>query len=159
MKSALSDSTWRPAAWAAALVATLILLVGAVLPPFVGPGWEAVLRVGFGTLCHQFPARSFTADGIPFAVCHRCTGIYAGLVLGALALPALRSRAHAWAQHDRWLLLAAVVPLLLDWGIDVLGIWTNTVGTRISTGLWFGLVAGFIFARSVSIRAASPVAG
>ncbi len=153
MKSALSDTKWSAAAWALALTATLTLLAGAVLPPFVGAA-APVLRAGFAPLCHQLVERSFVVAGVPFAVCHRCTGIYLGLVLGVLALPALRDRAQAWARHDRWLLLASVLPVLVDWSGDVLGLWANTVGTRVITGVWFGIVAGFVFARSVSVRAA-----
>lgn len=155
MKSALSDTKWSAVAWALALTATLTLLIGAMLPPFVGPA-AAVLRAGFAPLCHQLAERSFAANGVPFAVCHRCTGVYLGLALGVLALPGLRDRATAWAQHDRWLLLVAVLPVAIDWTGDVFGLWTNTVAVRVITGLWFGLAAGFIFARSVSVRTTKP---
>ncbi|MEP0545879.1 MAG: DUF2085 domain-containing protein [Rhodothermales bacterium] len=155
MKSALSDTKWSAAAWALALAATLTLLVGAVLPPFVGSA-AAVLRAGFAPLCHQLAERSFAVGGVPFAVCHRCTGIYLGLALGVLALPALRDRANAWARYDRWLLLAATLPAAIDWTGDVLGLWTNTVAVRVVTGVWFGVAAGFVFARSVSARTTAP---
>lgn len=151
MKSPLSDLRWSRTAWWLALFAVLVLLVGAVLPPFVGSA-AGVLRAGFAPLCHQFVERSFSVGGIPFAVCHRCTGVFVGLVLGVIALPSVRRRAVALAHLDRWVLLLAVLPMLVDWGGDVLGFWSNTVTTRAGTGLWFGLAAGFIFARSVSVR-------
>ena len=152
MKSALSDATWSRAGWTLALAATLVLLVGAVLPPFVGPGAELALRTAFHPLCHQLPSRSFSVAGTLLAVCHRCTGIYLGFVAGALLLPPLRDRARGWARHDRWVLLAAVLPATLDWGGDVVGWWSNTVGARVATGLWLGLLVGFVFARSLAIR-------
>jgi len=152
MKSALSHTKWSRVGWALALAGTLVLLVGAVLPPFVGPGAEHALRVGFQHLCHQLPARSFEVGGVPLAVCHRCVGIYAGLVGGVLSLPAIRNTAAQWIEHDRWVLLAAVLPATLDWGGDVLGLWSNTVGTRVATGLWFGVLVGVVFARSLALR-------
>jgi uncharacterized membrane protein len=138
--------------WALAFAASLFLLLGAALPLVVGAGGEAVVRHAFRHLCHQLPGRSFVVDGTPLTVCHRCTGIYAGLVLGTLALPLIRSRAQRWAAHDRWVLLAAVLPAVIDWGGDVLDVWSNTVGTRVVTGLWLGAIVGFVFARSLALR-------
>ncbi len=155
MKSALSDARWSGAGWALALAATLALLVAAVLPPFVGPALDGALHAGFSLVCHQLPERSFAVGGVSFAVCHRCTGIFAGLVLGALALPALRGRVDL-STGERWWVLAAVLPAALDWGGDVLGLWTNTAGTRVATGLWFGVVAGVLFARALAVRPARP---
>ena len=152
MKSALTDTTWSRVGWALAAVATFGLLGAALLPPIVGPAVGVVLMDAFRHLCHQIPDRSFAVDGTPFAVCHRCTAIYLGLVAGVLVFPAVRVASVWWARHDRWILLAAVLPATLDWGGDVLGVWSNTVGTRVGTGLWLGLVVGVVFARSVSLR-------
>lgn len=152
MKSALSDTTWSRAGWTLAFAAVLVLLVGAVLPPFVGTGAGTVLRGAFHHLCHQLPSRSFSVGGTPLAVCHRCTGIYLGLAAGVLLLPLLRDRARRLARYDRWVLLAAVLPATLDWGGDVVGLWSNTVGTRVVTGLWLGVLVGFVFARSLALR-------
>jgi uncharacterized membrane protein len=49
-------------------------------------------------------------------------------------------------------LLAAVLPAVIDWGGDVLGVWSNTVGTRVVTGLWLGVIVGVVFARSLAFR-------
>lgn len=153
MKSALSDTKWSVAGWSLAAVATLGLLLAALAPPFVGPGTEAVLMGAFRPLCHQLSSRSFAVDGTPLAVCHRCTGIYLGLAVGVIAVfPFVRRRTARWVRHDRWVLLAAIVPVVLDWGGDVLGVWSNTVGTRVTTGLWLGVVVGVVFARSLSLR-------
>jgi uncharacterized membrane protein len=152
MKSPLSDTGWSSAGWALALCSALALVVGAALLPFAGPGIEHAIRGGFQPLCHQLPDRSFVVDGTPLAVCHRCIGIYIGLALGALALPSVRGHARRWARHDRWVLLAAVLPAALDWGSDVAGLWSNTAGTRVATGLWLGLVVGLVFARSLALR-------
>lgn len=158
MKSALSDGRWSSVGWALAVAAMLVLTVGALLPPVVGPGLEHAVRTGFQRLCHQLPGRSFSVDGVPLAVCHRCVGVYVGLLLGTLALPFVRTQAQRWARHDRWALLAAVLPATFDWGGDVLGLWSNTVGTRVATGLWLGIVVGLVFARSLALWPSRDVA-
>ncbi|MEM1042578.1 MAG: DUF2085 domain-containing protein [Bacteroidota bacterium] len=160
MKSALSKPTpgdrWSGAGWALALAAVLVLLVPAVLPPFVGPGVRAVLHAAFDPFCHQLADRSFAVGGVPLALCHRCTGVVAGLALGALALPGLRRWLAGFARYEGLWVLVAVVPAALDWGGGVLGLWANTVGSRFATGLWFGLVIGVLFARALAVRRARP---
>lgn len=155
MKSPLSGIGWSAMGWGLAVAATLVLTVGALLPPFVSPGLEHAISTGFQHLCHQLPGRSFSIDGVPLAVCHRCIGVYVGLALGVLVLPVIRRRARQWARHDRWVLLAAVLPATIDWGGDMLGWWSNTVGTRVVTGLWLGIIVGIVFARSLALRPSS----
>ena len=72
----------------------------------------------FSSVCHQMPDRSFIFSGFPFAVCHRCSGIYLGLILGTLFKnpfldysPGIR---RAWV-------LASTVPLLIDVMLPVAG--------------------------------------
>jgi uncharacterized membrane protein len=68
--------------WAqsALILATLALLVAALMPASVVP------RTSFASLCHQIPARCFdTAWGHPMPLCCRCFGIYAGALLAVLA--------------------------------------------------------------------------
>lgn len=145
---------WSRSAWALAFAGTLVLLIGVVLPPFVGPGLRVPLMTGFHTLCHQLPDRSFHADGIQLAVCHRCTGIYLGLVFGVTLVPLLGFRAPSGARWEGAVLLVAILPAALDWGGDVFGLWTNTVVTRVGTGAWFGLLAGYVLAHAVAKRPA-----
>lgn len=150
MKSLLSTSRPARLPWALALVGTSVVLVAVVLPPLLPPGARASLMAGFHTLCHQLPDRSFAIDRVPLAACHRCTGIYAGLVLGVLALPFLWLDGIARRNLEGFVLLAAVLPAAVDWGGDVLGLWTNTAATRVVTGLWFGVFAGVLLARAVT---------
>lgn len=60
------------AAWAAPWMATHGMSVAAL-----------VVQSFFHAVCHQKPERSFWFDGHPWAVCVRCSGIYAGLMVGA----------------------------------------------------------------------------
>ncbi len=91
----------------------------------------------FSPVCHQSPHRSFFLDGLPWAVCHRCAGIYLGLLAGCL-LPA-----RWWASslpvevRRRWA-LAATLPLALDAMLPYTGLWSNTPASRFVTGILFG---------------------
>ncbi|HEX9934586.1 MAG TPA: DUF2085 domain-containing protein, partial [bacterium] len=50
------------------------------------------VRFFFGPVCHQIPERSFKILGYPLAVCARCTGVYVGFLLGAIAFPAFQRK-------------------------------------------------------------------
>lgn len=95
----------------------------------------------FSAVCHQLPARSPHLDGVQLAVCHRCLGIYLGLPLAALIYLAFR-QAPAFEERRPLLLGLSAMPMVLDWGGEVLGLFRNTPGSRLATGLVFGLVAG-----------------
>jgi uncharacterized membrane protein len=94
----------------------------------------------FGPLCHQLPERSFYVAGHAFAVCARCTGLYAGLAAGVLLFPLVRSLRRTDAPARIWLLIAAA-PTALDFSLGFLGIWSNTHLSRFITGALLGTVA------------------
>ncbi len=156
VKSALSGPAmrWDRTAWALALAAAGLLLAAVLAPPFLPPAVRAPLVAGFHVLCHQLPERSFFLDGVQLAACHRCTGIYAGLALGVL-VPALW-RPGAWGKRTEGLaLLVAATPAALDWTGEALGLWPGSAASRVVTGLWFGAIAGLLFARAVASRRAA----
>jgi uncharacterized membrane protein len=96
----------------------------------------------FSPACHQLPERSFTLSGHKFAVCARCTGLYAGFASATLLYPLLRSLKRTDTPPRTWLLVAAF-PLALDFGLTVFGIWENTHWSRFLTGVLLGSVAVF----------------
>lgn len=136
----------RPTWTLAALVSGLVLGL-VVLPPLVPDGPRMALYAAFSTVCHQLDARSFHLHGHAFAVCHRCTGIFAGLFVGTLLWPLAR-RHEAWLLHRAGPLLAlSLMPAAVDWSLGASGLWPNTPVSRALTGVLFGAVAGVYLAR------------
>ena len=106
-----------------------------------GHEWGALLLYrAFALICHQRVERSFQWCGWPLAVCVRCTGIYAGGVLGLLLYPLMRCLAVPHSLARRSLLLALVL-LAMDWGLGAAGVSVHNTGTRLVTGLAVGVVA------------------
>jgi uncharacterized membrane protein len=96
----------------------------------------------FSHLCHQIPERSFFIAGHQFAVCARCTGLYAGFAVATLCYPFLRSLRRTDTPPRRWLFLAAA-PLVIDFSLGFFGLWENTHLSRLLTGALLGSVAVF----------------
>ena len=97
---------------------------------------EAALSVRhvFSHLCHQDPQRSLSLAGVFLPVCNRCLALYLGGFLGVLLAPLARG-------HAAWLL----GPLLLaglDAGLDLVGVWSSTLWSRVATGGPAGLGLG-----------------
>ena len=125
-----------------ASVAALIFIATVAAPVAVArghTGFSEVIYNAFSYLCHQLPERSFHLAGHPFAVCSRCTGLYAGFAFATLALPLLRPLKRTDTPHVIWLLLSAV-PLAIDFGLTYFEIWENNHFTRVTTGALFGAV-------------------
>lgn len=108
-----------------------------------GQAWAGLLlyRV-FALTCHQRSERSFHWCGWPLAVCVRCTGIYAGALLGLLLYPLWLGLDSTHLPSRRYLLLALAL-LALDWGLGITGLVVHNTGTRLVTGLIVGTVAVF----------------
>jgi uncharacterized membrane protein len=105
----------------------------------------------FSNVCHQMPDRSFIFAGFPFAVCHRCSGIYLGLMLGTLFKNPLLK--HSPGIRRAWV-LASIVPLLIDVLLPLAGLWTGSTTGRFLTGLLFGIMlSGLLFQGIVELLA------
>ena len=130
-----SFSLWRLLV-AAVLSLPCITIVGApMLASQAHFAPASFIYLIFSNVCHQIPDRSFIVAGFPLAICHRCSGIYLGLMLGSLFKnPFL----HHSAEIRRVWVLASIVPLLIDALLPVVGIWTGSPASRFLTGLLFG---------------------
>ncbi|OZC02728.1 DUF2085 domain-containing protein [Rubricoccus marinus] len=146
-------------AWGIGSILAVLFLGLAFLPPLVDGFARGALMHGFSFVCHQLPERSASIGGAPLALCHRCTGIFAGftlgLVVGPLAVPSFvqgvkRVFSRVSPKHRALaVLLAAGVPTLVDWMLGASGLWMNTPVSRTVTGLFLGLVAGLLVARGL----------
>jgi uncharacterized membrane protein len=101
----------------------------------------------FSCICHQRPERTFRLLGYPLAVCHRCSGIYLGLLMGSLFE---NPWIHRSPKARRYWILAASVPLAFDALAPFSGLWTNTSGTRFVTGLVFGIVTSSLLVQGIA---------
>src|SRR5947209_6439354 len=86
-------------------LAILGLIVGAPIAQASGhPGFAAAIYKTFSFVCHQIPERSFHLDGHQFAVCSRCTGLYAGFAVAALVYPLARPLQSTDTPSRIWLI-------------------------------------------------------
>ena len=135
--------------WLIVLAFTLVICSLIVAAPVaLANGHSAIafnIYLPFSYLCHQIPARSFFLAEHPLAVCSRCTGIYAGFLLGVIVYPIVRSLRSTATPERKWLFIAAI-PLAIDLSLELLGIWHNTHGSRFVTGALLGSVVVFYIA-------------
>lgn len=115
----------------------------ATLPPFLEPEARAAVMQAFAPFCHQMPSRSPHLMGVQLAVGHRTYGLLAALPLGSLSVLFL----HRWSgildRHMPRVLLAAALPMAIDWALGASGLWANVPLSRGLTGGLFGLTIGY----------------
>jgi uncharacterized membrane protein len=135
------------AAWSLLMLCALWLLGMIVAAPWASAhghlAFASTLYRGFSYVCHQIPARSFQLEEHPFAVCARCTGIYAGFALGLTLYPLVRPEWQRASSPARVWLFIASGPIIIDFALGFFGIWENTHFSRLMTGAFFGAVCAF----------------
>jgi uncharacterized membrane protein len=134
----------------------LVIAIGAalwcalmLLPPVLAAssdslaGTAALVSSFFRPVCHQLDGRSLTLFGKPLAVCARCSAIYGAFLVGTLLYPLFRTIDKP-VMPPRWLLIAALVPMLADVLPGMIGIHEVSTATRVITGAVFGAVLPFV---------------
>jgi len=140
-------SNRRPFIFWLGSAAIIVFLVSAIVvaPLAAASGHSelaAVIYHAFSPLCHQRPDRSYYIAGYQFAVCSRCTGLYAGFAFTLLLYPLVRSL-KTTTTPPRMVLLLAALPLAIDFSVTFFGFWENTHTSRLLTGALLGSVTVF----------------
>ena len=147
--------------WATVASFALLVVVAVVAAPLAQAdnhlALSAAIYKTFSFLCHQIPERSFHLAGHQFAVCSRCTGLYAGLALATVSYPLFRSLRSTDTPSIFWL-FASAAPLAIDFSLTYFGIWQNNHFTRFTTGALFGAVAAIFILPGV-IELTARIAG
>ena len=149
MRSSLRSSLISARILLAAVWASLCLSMIAA-PLLSARGCEpaaTLLYLFFSPVCHQVPERSFLISGHAWAVCHRCAGIYFGLLLAAVSGNLFIGR---FLQARRSWALAASLPLLLDALLPHAGLWNSSGTSRFLSGALFGIMASSLLVLGVT---------
>ena len=138
----------------AVLLASCVWCTGFFLAPLLVrslPDTANGIYAFYGEVCHQFDERSLWLAGNPLAVCTRCFSIYTGFLIGSTLTFLLSARVSP-PQRLQLVALIALVPMLLDVGGGMAGVWTSSTTTRIVTGGWFGFLSS-LFLIPVAVEA------
>ncbi len=132
---------WSSRGYAVLLTVSLAWTAGLFLAPLfhhLGNDTAAILgRVFYAPICHQDEARSFVLFGWPLSVCHRCSAIYLSFTAVVLLFPLIR-RARIFHSLALPGLAIFIVPMILDYVFDVLGVWNNSALSRGMSGMIAG---------------------
>lgn len=128
----------RRVVWLLALAVAAWVLV--VLTAPVLPAWPAAFVYAVSSLiCHQLPERSLYWGAVQFAVCARCTGVYTGAALAAVAAGALAPRRlAAMTRYVRPLLIAGALPTMVTVAAEWLDAWMPSHAARLVAGVPLG---------------------
>jgi uncharacterized membrane protein len=126
-----------------------VLLLAAPLLPV--PLAVSIYAIG-SFICHQRPERSFWLAGVQLPVCARCLGIYAGLVAGAAAAPAI-----GLVRRPRLPIVLSAVPALASLAVEWSGWGAVSNGIRAITGLIGGGVIAAVVLATLHYERCAPL--
>ena len=151
-KAVLATEGIRWWGWSGSIALMALLPLLAALPPYVSMEWRFLLMQAFAPVCHQVAERSFHVDGVAFAACHRCYGVYLGLFLGPVLYLGLRRWERRYMRHSRAFVALGLLPMAIDWSLYFVPILENTPVSRTLTGVVFGLTAAVLVTQALASR-------
>jgi uncharacterized membrane protein len=99
-----------------------------------------ILHLVYGWLCHQLPERSPHLGEQVFPLCYRCAGLHLGLLAAFLYLTLSGGWRRRFPERTVALgLCGLLVPLMVDGGGNLLGLWSTPGWLRSATGLSAGV--------------------
>jgi uncharacterized membrane protein len=113
-------------------------------PPAV---WTTVLYAAASRICHQRPERSFWTGHVQWAVCARCSGLYAAAPFGAIIAMTRRRRSAPAA----WPLVAvAAAPTAITLGLEWSHVAVVTNMARALSALPLGAAIAYVLVSTAS---------
>ena len=138
--------SWSRSGYATLLLMSLLWVAGILASPLLFHVQKPVagtgIRMLYSPVCHQDVQRTHHVFHWPMAVCHRCSGVYFSFTLVVLFFPLLK----------RWRFLASfsvrrsaifILPMFLDYMLDVAGVWVNSPISRTVSGSIAGIGLAF----------------
>ncbi len=125
--------------YAGILIGLLLLVIASMGSGIIGVAvdygnWQYRM---FRGICHQMIERSFQINGIPMAVNTRCFGVFTGLFVSWLFIPALKNR----VKNKKWPVFFLIIVVILQIGDYVAGlfsVWNSSNFSRFFMGNLLG---------------------
>lgn len=111
------------------------LLLAPALVAWGHGGLAKPIYVFNGLFCHQREDRSFFVLNEKMACCQRCAAIYGAILLTGVFFTILRGRLQRARPVD---LLLLAMPVIVDGGAQLLGIWESSPAARVVSGALLG---------------------
>lgn len=91
--------------------------------------------------CHQRPDRSFFICGHQFPLCARCTGVILGQIVALIAFRLF--------NPNIYVLISFCAAMLIDWGLQFLGLLNSDNIRRVVTGTLCGYALGTFYIKGI----------
>ena len=130
-------SRGRILALVAGAASAAVLVMASLATLSIASSGLEILRAPFRLMCHGQLDRAFEIAETAMPICARCTGIYGGILLGAITLsfaPIVRRRRLLFLVG-----MAIALPMVIDGLMQLFGFWATGEVARSVTGLLFGI--------------------
>ncbi len=106
----------------------------------------------FSLVCHQQLDRMFHINGIPMAVCSRCTGIYTGLFAAVAIFSLFYTVLIKTKLYITQTFAIVSLIVILDGAANLFQIWHTPDAIRLLVGASWGVLTGVLLVDSLNIH-------